>query len=268
MRNQNLLSCPVFALLAFISLFLQVSCTEKDPPGRILISFEHDCEGLNLEKDTMIYTNAAGNRYEVNELQYFISDFTLWKDGKPFKPVSDVNIHYVDIEVPSTLEWNPAKELPAGSYDSITFIFGLNEALNQSGLFVNPPERDMFWPDVMGGGYHYMKMNGKWLADDGVEKPFNLHLGIGMVTDGIGNETFIHNYIRICLPLSDCYLNGDIGYQKFVLEMHLNSWFDTPYTWNWNQTGGQIMQNQEAMHLASENGKDVFTVYFIKSTSR
>ena len=38
----------------------------------------------------------------------------------------------------------------------------------------------MFWPEMLGGGYHYMKMNMIW-SDTSALNPFNMHLGIGQI---------------------------------------------------------------------------------------
>jgi hypothetical protein len=42
--------------------------------------------------------------------------------------------------------------------------------------------------------------------------------------------------------------------------MNIEKWFEAPNVWNWNVTGGQIMQNQDAMHKACENGANAFQV--------
>jgi len=245
----------------FILLFI-TACKKDDTVCKMSIQFDHTVDGAQLVRDMRIYTNEAGNLYEVNELQYFISELALWKDGIRYAAEADTNIHYIDIEIPSTLEWSPGSAFPEGTYDSVTFIFGLNAFWNNSGLFLNPPERDMFWPDIMGGGYHYMKMNGKWEALNGESLPFNLHLGIGMGSDINGNDVFYHNFFPVKLDLENCTLEGNQVKPSLRFTMNINSWFTTPYTWDWNITGGQIMQNQEAMHTAASNGKDAFTVVF------
>ena len=123
----------------------------------------------------------------------------------------------------------------------------------------------MFWPDELGGGYHYMKLNGKWLNTNAMIEPFNFHLGIGQTYDTTGQVTgFVQNYFRV-----NCYL---AIYSSFIaqvranemnhlgINMNIESWFKTPHTWDFNQWGGMIMQNQEAMKTACENGFDVFGV--------
>jgi hypothetical protein len=146
--------------------------------------------------------------------------------------------------------------MPVTDYESISFVFGINEAKNKTGLFVNPPERDMFWPDIMGGGYHYMKMNGKWIAEENVVKPFNFHIGIGM---NMAGTIFYQNYFTVTFPLN---IHAGSVSNEFTITMNIEKWFEAPNEWNWNEIGGQIMMNQEAMRKASENGVSAFHMSF------
>lgn len=217
--------------------------------------FKHNVNGYDLQKGKMIYTNTAGNLYQVDELQYFISEITLKaSDGQVYPIATDNGIHYVDIDIPSTLEWKSGDYLPVTFFESISFIIGINEAKNNTGLFVNPPERDMFWPDLMGGGYHYIKMNGKWNATGDTVKPFNMHLGIGMKQ---GEMTKYHNLVTVTLPLN---IQAGTLSNKYTITMDIEKWFASPNVWDWNIIGGQIMQNQDAMHNAAENGANAFRV--------
>jgi len=251
-------------LIPFILVLLlsaTSSCEKEDEKAKILILFNHNVMDEPLQKDTMRYINAAENLYEVNELQYFISEVCFWTKGDKHILESG-KIVYIDIDIPSTLEWMPEQKLPEGHYDSVTFVFGINQEKNKSGLFVNPPERDMFWPEMMGGGYHYMKMNGKWKTPGGSVEPFNLHLGIGMKMDSTGSKEFIHNYFTVSLPLNSCNLDHTKPINRFRLTMDINSWFESPNYWDWNVIGGQIMHNQNAMQQASRNGWDAFSIHF------
>jgi len=237
------------------------SCEKEDDKVSIRMLFNHTVVNEPIQKDTMMYINAAGNIYEVNELQYFISEVGFWTMGQRHIMESG-EIIYLDIDIPSTLEWVPEQKLPEGHYDSVSFVFGINKEKNKSGLFVNPPERDMFWPEMMGGGYHYMKMNGKWKTTGESIEPFNLHLGIGMKLDSTGNKEFIHNCFTVTLPLNNCNLDHSKPVNRFQLTMDINSWFESPNNWDWNVIGGQIMQNQDAMQQASRNGWDVFSIHY------
>ena len=157
-----------------------------------------------------------------------------------------------------------ADKIAPGSYDSVSFILGITEEKNKSNLFVNPPEMIMAWPAVLGGGYHYMMLNGKWKDTLGSLSPFNLHLGIGQLYSGNTYNTdsiyaFVQNYFRVNLPGSAFTLR-DKDSLVFNLTMHIDRWFDTPHVYDFNFWGGHIMQKQPAMQTISENGCDVFQI--------
>jgi hypothetical protein len=269
--NIRNLTIIIITLLATATILNFSACDYgHDPqpdyrPSRLMLSFEHLNNGAPLQYDTMRYVNAAGNPYLVNEIQYFISDVTLhYNDGSSQLLDGWQDIHYVDTDLPETHYYNPPDTLKPGHVDKITFTFGINEAKNQSLKFVNPPERDMFWPEYMGGGYHYLKLNGKWLATDGVVKPFNFHLGIGQIYSGGGSNPdsivgFIQNYFEVTLPASSFDIEQGKAVQG-VIKMNIENWFQHPHTYDHNAWGGDIMQRQAAMQLGCENGKeDVFS---------
>jgi len=142
------------------------SCKKTTVPestGHMVVTFQHSVGQQPLEYDTIKYVNAAGNPYMVTNIQYFISDIYLHKaNGDSVLLNKENNIHYIDTDLPDTWIWHLKESIPVGQYSAISFTFGLNEKENISLRFVNPPESNMFWPEYLGGGYHYMKLNGKW----------------------------------------------------------------------------------------------------------
>lgn len=251
-------------------LFLDVSCKNDKPDdkgsaGHISFNFTHLVDGLPLEKDNMKYINAAGNPYEVNQLMYFVSDVMLHKSDGTSKLISDwTDIHYVDIDIPTTLTWDVYDDIATGAYDSVSFVFGITREKNQSFRFVNPPEVNMMWPDVLGGGYHYMMINGSWKDAQNVIRSFAYHLGIGQLykSDVIEVDSiyaFVQNYFKVKLPNSTFTIEENKT-RHIEIIMNIDSWFKTPHIYDHNYWGGAIMQNQPAMQMAKENGFDVFTV--------
>lgn len=248
----------VFVFATLIT-FVFTACHKEESVVVLAIEFTHSVGSIAFVKDNLNYVNAAGNQYEVNELQYFISDVVLHKtDGSEVTVNADNGIHYVDIDIPGTMLWNFDQAIPVGDYAAVSFTFGIKEAKNKTGLYVNPPERDMFWPDVMGGGYHYMKMNGQWKNAAYQLSPFNFHIGLGMMEGGMGGMGFIQNHFRVQVPNSGVILTND---SKYILNLNMDiaGWFITPHLWDWNETGGAIMNNQSLMRLACENGADAFS---------
>jgi hypothetical protein len=264
---------PIFGVILILTFFIS-SCKEDNPPdipeestGKIVFHFYHQIDGYSIDFDTLIYENAAGNPYLVNEIQYFISDVTLYNsDGTEFLIDDWKDIHYVDTDLPATHTWEVFDKIPVGTYDSVAFTFGFSEEKNISFMFVNPPESYMFWPEFLGGGYHYLKLNGKWLEEGQTTQttPFDFHMGIGQIYYSYPDSItgFIHNYFRVSLPGSGFDLAE--GEQKEMnIIMNVENWFQHPHVYDHDVWGGYIMQNQDAMQKAKENGSNVFSTYFI-----
>ena len=254
-------------LIVIVLLFFISGCKDEDPEtGKISITFEELVDNYPLVTDTVKYVNEAGNEYVITEVQYFISNLKLYyQDGSTHIIIQDNGIHYRDTDIPETRKWVINDDVPTGIIDSIVFTFGLDEETNKSGLFPNPPESNMFWPDELGGGYHYMKLNGKWLTTNQSIDPFNFHLGIGQTYDTTGTVTgFVQNYFKVNVYLavySSFIIKVNPGeITDLSLAMNIESWFKTPHTWNFNYMGGMMMQNQEKLKMACENGYDVFSI--------
>lgn len=254
--------------MLYIVLFIISGCREEEKQmaeTTLKLSFRHTVEGANLVTDDMKYTNAAGNEYEVSEIMYFISDLKLYhQDGRVVAPADWDDIHYVDTNMPESFEWTVGKGVPEGNYDSLTFTFGISEEKNQSFMFVNPPEVNMTWPELLGGGYHYLMLNGWWNDLQASRQPFNFHLGIGQIYGNNSGQVeditgFVHNAFTVN-PGGGAFTIEKGKTNTAVLSMDVNSWFDTPVVFDFNYYGGAIMQNQEAMHAGCLNGRDAFSV--------
>jgi len=241
-------------LVVLTSLMCCAGCHK--PTGSVTLNFSFVNDNGSLQLDSCIYENPAGNFYEVNDVQYFISKVMLEDESGNVLEISDnEGVHYVDIRIPSTLAWSISDEIPTGSYRSISFVFGLEGAQNTTGYFPNPPENNMSWPDILGGGYHYMKINGRWVDAAGVKQPFNLHTG--KIADGDG---FTDNIFTVTLPLKQFVVSKNNN-SDLTLVMNVNDWFSDPYLFDFNEFGGSIMQNRDAQLLLQANGHNVFSVF-------
>jgi len=261
------------SILLVTALFMS-SCRKNEinlvplthPAGKVILVFEHFADGKPLLFDTLLYSTSLGNRYRVSDLQYFLSDIVFHSSGGTNYTITDNDsIHYIDAREKPTLEWdikNP--ELPAGNYDSVSFTFGLNEKANRSNRFPNPPERDMFWPDILGGGYHYMKMNLEWKNDTLQEPlPFMFHLGIGQIYSGTTHDPdsitgFVQNYFTVTLPGSGLPVKEGVTC-IVTIQMNIERWFDGENAFDFSAYPMGIMQDQDGMHKACLNGRKVFT---------
>ena len=226
--------------------------------GKVEFVFDFVVDGAVLQFDTLMYVNAAGNQYMVYNIQYFISNITIYKNGVGQVLDKYKKERYIDTGIPSTLVWDLNGEIVPGSYDSLSFTFGFTDADNQSQMFNNPPEINMIWPDFLGGGYHYMKLNGKWKSTQGALQGFGMHLGRGQVLDSTGTPiSYIDNSFRVSIPDSDFEIIKDKN-ATFTIRMDVDEWFKDPAVYDFNVLGGMIMQKQNAMKTLANNGWNVF----------
>lgn len=239
----------------YVALALWCCGCCRTPGGHIELNFSFVVDNDSLRLDTCLYQNAAGNLYEVNDVQFFISHVMLETASRKLMEISDnQGVHYVDVRIPGTLSWWIADEFPNETFRSIQFVFGLEREQNVTGYFPNPPENNMSWPDLLGGGYHYMKINGRWVDESGVRQPFNLHTGKIVTYEG-----FTDNAFTVTLPLTNFSTLGKKT-SDVTLQMDVNAWFTNPYLFDFNVFGGSIMQNREAQEVLRANGRDVFSV--------
>lgn len=261
----------LLVVLTLATAFALSGCddSEKEPhQGKLEFRFLHLIEDEPVSYKELRYTNAAGNHYEITEIQWFISDVTLIAgSGAEVAISSDGFSHYIDSNLPETANWQPSDRVPAGKYTQIKFIFGLKGEKNTPGIFPDLPESNMIWPYVMGGdngGYHYMKLNGFWINNAEQRMPFNFHLGVGQIYDSEEEVVeFVQNWFEVTLPLTlDVRPNQET---RIELVMNVESWFDSPIIYDHNQFGSMIMKNQEAMGIIAQNGKDAFDVNVINS---
>lgn len=240
--------------LSFLVLALFISSCKKDESKPAFqLSFEHEVAGQDLVMFTQWYDCAAGHKFQVHRLKYYLSGFNFQKaDGNEFQTGL---VQYIDLEDPSTLTML-LQEVPQGEYTGMSFIIGLDAFTNVTGGLPNTTTNiNMEWPLPGDQGYHYMKLEGRYDSlGMGVIKNFNLHTG----ATG-GNQ----NYVLVQLQFGNS-VNVTGGTWNIHLMMDLNEWLQNPNVYDFETFGPMIMANQDAQQLLKENGADVFTVKAIE----
>ncbi|MBA3900642.1 MAG: hypothetical protein H0X62_10600, partial [Bacteroidetes bacterium] len=99
-------------------------------------------------------------------------------------------------------------------------------------------------PEQMGGGYHFLKLEGRFQADNKV-LGYAIHLG--------NNENLVN-----CKVLHS--FDVKLKYQEVNMEMNLNEWYRNPNVYDFNKDGNYSMSLMPAMKKISENGATVFTI--------
>ena len=249
--------------LVLLALALVLAaCTKPKGYGDLSINIGYSINGKALITDSLCYHNEAGNEFMIAEIQWFVSNMALQDEQGEWVELNrhgtddarTAKVFYFDTNIPESqrIKTDP---IPVGRYKTLRFTFGLDEETNISGLFSNPPEANMFWPEPLGGGYHYMKLNGRYLDENEQLVPLNIHLGIGQNED---HTAFYQNYFTVELPID--FTIAENAENQLYLTMIIDNWFRQPNLYDFNVFGSAIMQNQVAQQALKENGRDVFSV--------
>ena len=233
--------------LFFLPALLIFSCSDDDVDPNLVdlsLSFNHLVNDAPLELDQIIYKNTLDQEFSIKTVKYFISGIKLYKDDNSVVEVSD--IHYVDIRTAETLNYKLSEQIPLGDYTGFSFVFGLTPDENITGSLGLELDQLMEWPIPMGGGYHYMKLEGEYKTPT-ENSFFNFHSGM---LNGTPYEIHVdfdnHPFI---------IANG-----KMVInvEMEIQKWFTNPTNWDFVFFGPAIMGNAAAQQIVHDNGVDVF----------
>lgn len=207
----------LFLLLLFIA-----ACKEKEPEatpqpkgGNLVVSVEHEVQGQQAEYGTIKYTNAAGNQFSIDLVQYFVSNFRVrningnWKDMTLYRLVKHNSEASRIIKL----------ELPFAEYDSISFYIGVdsvtNHLTNNTGDL--DPSSGLFWPWE---GYIFYMFEGKFQKGSN-PLPFAYH---------IGTDSYLMKY---ALPLpSGTKLEAKAGDAAVKMKVDLAEIFESPDTIN------------------------------------
>lgn len=230
------------SVIALVILTLY-SCKEKEevPTGSTLtIDVLHFVENSFLIKDTILYINEAGNQYSINNLNYYLSDF-IFEDKDGINHTYNITQYFDPFHNQNSFE---IPNFKIGEYRKLTFTMGVSVDKNiKDALPNNMDNTRMLWPEKMGGGYHFIKLEGHFI-DQTATKGYAIHLGNS-------------NFLTTCV-IQDPF---SIGQQKSLqLKMDINQFFESPYTYDLTKDPFYTMGDSLSMSLIVKNAANVFSI--------
>lgn len=247
----------IIAPLAIIGSLLFAACSSddngfSDTPNATLqfkMTQNWDGESFTIEDfNTTNYTNAFGNSQTINQLRYLISHIELTRESGE-KVLFENPYIFVDLEAASTS--NPTGTIPQGNYTAVSFVFGFNEDMNTSGLYPELNSVSWNWPPMLGGGYHYLQMEGFYQSAT-TPQPYAYHMGTARESEGV----FDNNHFTV--TLNQNFTVGETV--EIEIKMNLAEWFKNPHTWNLEEYNTDLMMNYTAQKMMHDNGKSVFSL--------
>lgn len=157
------------------ALVVVMSFKPTPAKSRLFLRFENYVGDRRLILDTATYINSLGQSYTVTNFKYYISNIKLESsEGKGYS-IADA---YCLIKQDDPNTWiAELDDVPAGSYDGISFMIGVDSLHNCSGAQSGAldPINGMFW--TWNTGYIFMKLEGKSPASKSPGHIFEYHIG-------------------------------------------------------------------------------------------
>ncbi len=217
--------------------------------------FTHNWDGTpvtSADFNNFNFTNANGETLSIERLRYVISDITFRTNSGE---VLTTNVHnLVDLTNTNSLSYTLPSTIPTANFSNVSFTFGLdNEDNSQNYVDLNSASFNV--PDNLGGGYHYMQFDGKFINTNMDEQGFNYH-AIRAVDNPGPNPTFPQ----------DTFFTVNLGAiaitnsTEIEIQMNIAEWFKNPNLWDLNVYNQMLMPNSTAQILMFENGQSVFSL--------
>lgn len=207
----------------------------------------------NEDFNTIQFTNAFGNKLSIERLRYLISKIKLTTSNGEVIALDEYTL--VDLEDPNTLSFTSNQMINVGNYTKVSFIFGFTNEDNTDGTYSDLNSASWNVPAMLGGGYHYMQLDGKYQNNAGIESGYNYH-AIRAADNPGPNPTFPQDtFFEVNLGAITLTENTQI-----TIRMDIDQWFENPYLWDLNVYNQMLMPNSAAQILMYDNGQNVFNL--------
>lgn len=245
--------------LLFLLLSITTSCAEDNddnalPNISVDFKFTHTWDDTPIDNTTLsstTLTNENGETMTITRMRYLISRIELVDiNGNSY---SFSGYKFTDLSDTSSYDFSDANtSIPQGTY-SLKFIWGFNEQDNMDGAYLDLNSASWNWPEMLGGGYHFLQLDGMYNVDTN-PSPYNFHNGTARVSTN--PNVFEQNFAEIEFS-QDLVLSKNATVE---VVMDISEFFKNPHTWNLNELDTPLMPNYQAQKMMQANVETVFSI--------
>jgi len=178
-------------VIALTSAAFVTACSSPDPQpefaatdkGAIVLEFDNYAGSNDLKLGTN-YKNAAGEDFNIDLLQYYISNIKLKDEKGNVYTVPQDQSYFLVKEADKTSQEIKIENVPAGNYTEVTFTIGVDSLRNTSDVSkrtgaldigVAGAGKEMYWS--WNSGYIFFKMEGVSPQINSADKRYRYHIG-------------------------------------------------------------------------------------------
>ena len=230
---------------------------EYTTEGNVTLNFTHNFDGTavtSADFDQLLYTNANGDLLSVTKMQYLISDVRLYKTNGDSLYVS--GYHLIDLGDEATMSYVLPNSIDIGNYTGIGFNYGFDAEDNVDGAYTDLNAASWSSPMMLGGGYHQMKFEGRFVDGNMDTTSFQYHNISKAREITMSDTTFHDNYASIHLSKTFS-LFGDAAVD---VQMDISEWFVNPNLWELDSNYTMLMPNYNAQVMMKQNASTVFSL--------
>jgi len=249
-------------LVAIIVLIIVVlsSCVEEDIPGlqntNVSLNFKHNWDGANVSStdfNTIQYFNENNDELSIEKLRYLISDVTFHKANGETIVIEGYNL--VDVANNESLSYVTPVQIPIGTYTNVSFTFGFDNDDNTDGFYADLNSASWNVPMMLGGGYHFMQLEGKFINNVATEQGYQYHAIRAVDNADPMNLVFQDTFFTVNLGEVIVHNNSSVD-----VNMNISEWFKNPHLWDLNNFNSMLMPNFNAQVQMYDNGQDAFSL--------
>ncbi len=247
-------------IVVIFSMMFLLSCVEDESPQlqktNVILSFSHNWNGVNVNNlsfNTVQYINENNDVLSIERLRYLISNITFQKTNGEKIVIKGYNL--IDLADSESFFYQTPIKIPIGVYSNVFFTFGFNNQDNLDGIYTDLNTASWNVPMMLGGGYHYMQLDGKFVGISGIEQGFQYHAIRAVDKTNPENLVFQDTFFNVNLGEVVVRSNSNIN-----VKMNIAEWFKEPYLWDLNQLNSMLMSNFEAQIKMYDNGQNVFSL--------
>lgn len=240
--------CYCFIMLILAGCSKNDSSSNGATQNTLLININSVVKDQALVLKDSLYTNAAGQPFNVTAFKYYLSNFTLTNADK--KTITLTNNYYLVNEADSNSKKLLITGIPDGSYTSVSFLIGVDSLHNVSGAQTGALDvlNGMFWS--WNSGYIMAKMEGTSSASSATANLLQFH---------IGGFSAPYNALRtVTLALAQPQVWSG-GTHTVRMKADVYTWFDVPNQINFKELPVTMEPNANAVKIA-DNYSQMFTI--------
>ena len=248
-------------IIAILILSVFASCSsdhdvQELPKTEVTLSFSHNWNGFvvtDADFNLIQYFNANTDELSIEKLRYLISKVTFHKSNGETIETEGYNL--VDVTNNTNLTFTPNVQIPVGTYSNVSFTFGFDNEDNIDAAYTDLNSESWGVPMMLGGGYHFMQLEGKFIDNVAAETGYAYHAIKAVDNSDPNNLIFQDTFFTV--NLGQVIVRENAGIE---VKMNIAEWFKNPNTWDLNARHSMLMPNFDAQVDMYENGQTVFSL--------